>query len=199
MGLVGADATPRNQPLRAELRRMADRDQAVRVRAIKNPSDAYVAYEEGYADGVNTCRMKQIIARYGWPGKSLVGADGAANAWLLVQHADRDRPFQASCLTLMQKAAARGEADPGGVALLTDRVRLHGGKKQVYGTQFQSVREGEVTFKPIEDVADVDKRRKAVGLPTLAEYRRQIVAVYGRNYGAGAKKAPPAPAAGGAR
>ena len=32
----------------------------------------------------NTARMKTIVAERGWPGRSLVGEDGAQAAWLLV-------------------------------------------------------------------------------------------------------------------
>lgn len=186
--VAGPKATLLNKPLRAELQQMADRDQAVRARTIKDPADTGAAYDMGYIDALNTSRMKQIVARYGWPGKSLVGKDGAANAWLLVQHADQDRPFQSSGLVLMQAAAERGEIDPSDMALLTDRVLLHQGKKQIYGTQFLSVRDGQVTFKPIEDEANVDKRRQGVGLPPLDEYRKQIIGAYGQNYGKGVSK-----------
>lgn len=139
---AGPKALPTNQPLRTELQHMADQDQDARFRVIKNPADTSAAYDMGHADGATTARMKQIIARYGWPGKNLVGKDGAENAWLLVQHADRDCPFQASCLLLMQKAAASGEASPDDVALLTDRVLIRQGKKQFYGTQFLSIKDG---------------------------------------------------------
>jgi hypothetical protein len=43
-------------------------------------------------------RMRDLIARNGGPGKSLVGRDGAHAAWLLVLHADADRRFQRCCL-----------------------------------------------------------------------------------------------------
>jgi hypothetical protein len=61
-------------------------------------------------DHSNTERMKDIIQRAGWPGKSLVGEDGAEVAWLLVQHADHDIQFQKSMLPLIEEAAKKGEA-----------------------------------------------------------------------------------------
>ena len=68
-------ALPQNQPLRAELKRMADQDQAARLRAIKNPADTGAAYDMGYADGANSARMKQIIAQYGWAGEEPSGVE----------------------------------------------------------------------------------------------------------------------------
>ncbi|MEX2117516.1 MAG: DUF6624 domain-containing protein [Bacteroidota bacterium] len=61
-------------------------------------------------DQRNTERMKDIIQQAGWPGKSLVGEDGAEVAWLLVQHADHDIQFQKNMLPLIEEAAKKGEA-----------------------------------------------------------------------------------------
>src|SRR5205085_1172028 len=75
----------------------------------------------------------------GWPGKSLVGVDGANAAWLLVQHADQGRAFQKRCLPLLEAAVKKGEATGVQLAYLSDRVRVGAGEKQVYGTQFRTV------------------------------------------------------------
>jgi hypothetical protein len=128
-------------------------------------------------DARNRARMKEIVDRYGWPGKSLVGADGSNAAWLLVQHADPDHPFQKRCLGLLAEAVKKGDASPQHLAYLTDRVRVAEKAKQVYGTQFHEV-DGKQQPFPIEDEANVDKRRKEVGLQTLAEYRKSIEATY---------------------
>ena len=42
-------------------------------------------------DKSDTAWMKDVVAKHGWPGKSLVGREGAASAWLLVQQADSFR------------------------------------------------------------------------------------------------------------
>jgi hypothetical protein len=34
----------------------------------------------------HTARLRAIVSQYGWPGRSLVGEDGADAAWLLLQH-----------------------------------------------------------------------------------------------------------------
>jgi hypothetical protein len=124
-------------------------------------------------DRENTERMKEILKRHGWPGKSLVGEDGALAAWLLVQHADHDRPFQKRCLGLLKEAVKRGEATGRQLAYLTDRICVAGKRPQVYGTQLVAVA-GKFEPAPIEDKANVDRRRKAVGLPPLAEYLRGV-------------------------
>jgi hypothetical protein len=128
-------------------------------------------------DAGNRARMKEIVDRYGWPGKSLVGGDGSDAAWLLVQHADPDHPFQKRCVGLLAEAVKKGDASPRHLAYLTDRVRVAENAKQVYGTQFHEV-EGKLQPFPIDDEPNVDKRRKKVGMPTLAEYRKTMEATY---------------------
>jgi hypothetical protein len=103
--------------------------------------------------------------------------DGADAAWLLVQHADADAKFQRECLDLMARMPA-DQVSRTRLAYLTDRVLLAEGKKQVYGTQFQSVN-GKWVPRELEDQAHVDERRSKVGLNTLAEYVRQLEAAYG--------------------
>jgi hypothetical protein len=182
-------AAKREENLRKELLRMMKEDQEARKQIIeevkqrsrkdgetgkKTNTPAMQKLEA--LDDKNTKRMKEIVDKHGWPGKSLVGEDGAQAAWLLVQHADRDREFQKRCLALM-KAAPKGEVSPSNLAYLTDRVLVGENKKQLYGTQFRQQGDKMVP-QPIEDEANVDQRRKEMGLPPLAEYKKLMEAVY---------------------
>ena len=130
------------------------------------------------ADTENTKRLTEIVDKHGWPTISLVGKDGANAAWLLVQHADKDPKFQRKCLDLMT-SASKADVSQIEVAYLTDRVLLAEGKKQRYGTQFMSAN-GKWEPRPLEDPANVDQRRKEVGLPPLAEYVKQLESLYGK-------------------
>jgi hypothetical protein len=58
------------------------------------------------------------------------------------------------------------------LASLTDRVLLAEGKKQLYGMMFDT-KDGTLVPKPIEDEANVDKRRAELGMQPLAEYLRR--------------------------
>ncbi len=127
-------------------------------------------------DEENTRRLGQIVERQGWPTFSLVGKDGAKAAWILVQHADHDPKFQRKCLELMKKEP-HDQIFRDDLAYLTDRVLLAEGKKQVYGTQFDLV-DGKCRPRPLEDPANVDRRRKDVGLSPLAEYLRDAERAY---------------------
>jgi uncharacterized protein DUF6624 len=171
----------RDEALRQELLKMVKKDQDARMAIIKTPTpDEGALRKITDIDRKTTARMKEIIDKHGWPGKSLVGDDGAHSAWLLVQHADKDREFQKRCLALLERAVKAREASAADLAYLTDRVRVGENKKQVYGTQFRLV-DGKWQPFPIEDEENVDERRKEVGLSTLAEYRKTIEAVHKPN------------------
>jgi hypothetical protein len=167
--------------LREELLRMAATDQDARQRLDRHPDrDGGMAEQElGAAehlravDAANTARMKTIIAARGWPGRSLVGKDGAQAAWLLVQHADHDPAFQRACLEQLGQAVQAGEADARHHAYLTDRVLLAEGDQQLYGTQFL-LASGRWQPRPLADPDHVDDRRRRVGLEPLADYRRRF-------------------------
>ncbi len=124
-------------------------------------------------DVANTDRLREIINEHGWPGRSLVGDDGANNAWCLAQHASRQLDLQRWALELLRSAVAAGEATPKQLAYLTDRVRMNEGRKQPYGTQIVgSQSEGPVPW-PVEDPDNLDGRRAEVGLEPFADYARR--------------------------
>jgi hypothetical protein len=128
-------------------------------------------------DSSLTNRLRRIVAERGWPGRSLVGADAAAAAFLIVQHSPSDA-FQRDMLPVLEAAAGAGEASAADVAMLTDRVRTHEGKRQVYGTQFRIVDGGLEPF-PIENPAELDARRRRVGLLPMAEYVKFLRSTWG--------------------
>ena len=168
----------RNEELCKELLSMVKEDQNAREDVFRErPNKAAALRKMEEIDRKNTTRMKEIIAKHGWPGRSLVGEEGGEAAWLLVQHADKDRAFQKRCLQLLERAVPAKEATKGELAYLTDRVRVGENKKQVYGTQFREV-DGRFEPYPIEDEANVDKRRKEMGLGSLAQYRKKVEELY---------------------
>jgi hypothetical protein len=150
--------------LRAELLRRCEVDMAARRACTGAPAELARLME---MDSANTAWLATIIDTIGWPGRSLVGDDGAHAAWLLVQHADLNRPFQERCLALLRRAVKANEAAPADLAHLTDRVLLATGRPQLYGTQ-TIVRDGRYQPAPISDAKRVDARRAAMGLPPLA-------------------------------
>jgi predicted nucleic acid-binding Zn ribbon protein len=77
-------------------------------------------------------------------------------------------------LELVRVSAATGDVDPIHVAMLEDRIRTFSGLPQRYGTQFDWDEYGVMNPRPIEDAEPVDERRRAIGLPPLAEKLAEI-------------------------
>ncbi len=182
-----AQSVPAQPALRDEILRRKEVDQKARlamIEAMNKPGaagkppmfDRKLLDELTAVDEDNTKWMKEVIEKHGWPGKTLVGDDGASAAWLMVQHADRDRAFQKKCLALME-AMPVGEVRGENIAYLQDRVLVGEGKKQKYGTQTTEV-DGAFRPSPIEDEEHVDERRKTLGMLPLAEYLKQVEAMY---------------------
>jgi methylase of polypeptide subunit release factors len=172
-----------DQDLRKELLSRRDEEQRLRLKAIDDAKKGTVAADLEKrledVDRANREWLKGIVEKKGWPGQTLVGFDGADAAWLLVQHADPDPAFQKTALRLLEEAVKRKDARPTHLAYLTDRVLTGEGKKQLYGTQF-TMKDGRLEPRPIQDEVNVDKRRAEVGLPPLAEYRKQMEKAYGK-------------------
>ncbi|WP_181958035.1 DUF6624 domain-containing protein [Nonomuraea mesophila] len=90
----------------------------------------------------NADRLSEIMDQYGWPTVTLVGEEGARRAWLIAQHADRQLNVQRRALRLMAEVVATGEADPGMLAMLRDRVLVNEGHEQICGSQIADVKDG---------------------------------------------------------
>jgi len=122
----------------------------------------------------NTARLKEIIAEYGWPGRSLVDEDGAIAAWFITQHAISDPPFQRRALELLREAHNKGEVSATALAFLEDRICVFEGRPQNYGTQFEPDEHGMPQPCPIADPEHVNERRKALGMNTIEERTREL-------------------------
>lgn len=167
-----------NQPLRQALLARVEKDQAVRQKAIDEGNTPASWQQTVVVDQDNTTWLKTIVAKKGWPTRTSVGEDGSKAAFLIAQHATLDPAFQEHVLALMQAALAQKEADPSDVAMLQDRVLLHQGKPQLYGTQFKTEPDGTMALDRTQDINGLDARRATMGLPPIAEYKAFLSEVY---------------------
>lgn len=120
-------------------------------------------------DHANTDWLKRMVVSQGWPMRSQVGDSAAKTAWLLVQHADADPAFQIRALRLIEPLVTTGEASSRNYAYLYDRVMLKVVGKQRYGTQLDC-QKGRLNPMTLEDEAEVDARRRQVGMGPLSAY-----------------------------
>lgn len=113
-------------------------------------------------DAAHNQRIRQLIAKHGYPTKKMIGAKALKAFWLLVQHQDFDLELQRACLE-------RCDFAPTEKAYLIDRVLVAEGKKQRFGTQFTR-KNGKSVPHPIQDRKSLGKRRKEHGLPPFTQY-----------------------------
>jgi hypothetical protein len=153
----------RRHALDQEIRRTLGTAEALSPEHLRRMADT---------DADNSGWLRDVLARHGWPGRSVVGDDGAHAAWQLAQHADRHPDLQRECLDALGEAARRGDASLAHLAYLTDRVLSGRGEPQLYGTQFWYGPDGRGALrpKPISDPEHLEERRAAAGLEPFAEY-----------------------------
>jgi hypothetical protein len=177
--LAAQQPPPMDSALRAELVHMGREDQEARdgFGAAMAGNDTAFARRLMQGDSTRTVRLREIVRRHGWPGRSLVGEDGAQSAWLVLQHSSSVE-FQREMVPVLWRAAARGEVRKADVAMLEDRVLVRDGRPQRYGNSF-SLRDGRLVPDPIEELPGLDARRAEVGLPAMAEYVRVMGEAYG--------------------
>lgn len=166
-------ATPaaRWDPSRVDtLLRLGREDQAGRISLAQAAAaqDTATLFATLRADSSRTRWLRAAVARNGWPARSSAGDSAQQAAWLILQHSP-DTAWQASMLPDLERLAASGELPRADVAVLTDRILVHRGQPQRYGSQFD-LQDGRLVPEPISDVAGLDGRRASVGLPPMAEY-----------------------------
>jgi len=163
-----------NKTLSNTILKMAEIDQKVRFDGLRAKNKKRVGLKIISIDKRNTQKAKEIIRKYGWPSFDLVGKRASNAFWLIIQHADLDMKFQAECLSLLKRAVKDEQAHPKCEAYLTDRVLVNQAKKQLYGTQFYRDKRGSLVPRPIEDMKNLNKRRKFVGLKPFKEHLKEM-------------------------
>lgn len=150
--------------LREEIMKMHDAHQEAR--------HPYDAQRIAATDERNIARLKEIVARRGWPTLSMVGEEAASAAWLLVHQSARDPQFQLKVVSLMEPLVARKEVNPQVYAYLYDRTH----KPQRYGTQGRCLAPGVWQPREMEDPPRVNERRAKLKLTPvqLKEYALQV-------------------------
>jgi hypothetical protein len=168
-----------NKPVAEELSRILQDDQKYRMRMNEVEAKYGMNSEQmkklwdsaKITDNANIKKVTAILNKYGWLGPEEAGEDGNIALFLVIQHADEE--VQKKYLPMMREAVKNGKAQPSSLALLEDRVALAMGKKQIYGSQLAiDDKTGRTYFSPIEDEANVNKRRAEVGLEPIEEYAK---------------------------
>jgi len=165
--------------LRDELLSMEKVDQDARMKCANGSADEQVkclAPLLKAIDEPHTKRLEEIFDQIGFPNTAKVGREGMQAFMILLQHAPTDA-LRVRSLTPITAAFKNKELPPMDYANFVDRLRLHQGKKQLYGSGFD-FKEGKMVMSPTEDMKNLDKRRAKVGLPPLAELIKMMKEMY---------------------
>jgi hypothetical protein len=173
---------------RAELIAAANRDMQKR-RELAASRRLFSGYHpEMEAIHVENARvLGEALDAIGWPGRAKVEDDGAAAAFMILQHAISVPDLQRRGLELILESIPDGQANLLDAAYLTDRIAMYEGRPQTFGTQFDWDANGQLSPAPIRDEASVDERRAEIGLPPMAD----TIAEMRANVAAEGERAPP--------
>jgi TonB family protein len=116
-------------------------------------------------------RTEQVLNKYGYPGRTMVGTERKSIAFLVIQHASLE--VREKYIDLLTRAANQGELLWSSLALMIDRNLTDRNQPQVYGSQMRQIGKSIQLF-PIVDEPEVDKRRAEIGLPPLASYLKSF-------------------------
>lgn len=155
---------------REKLIAAVQRDYEMRARLVREGAlyDGYSSEMEA-VHLANARVLDDAIATIGWPGRSIVGEDGAAAAFRILQHAISCPDLQRRGLALILEAIPRGDANALDAAYLSDRIAMYEGREQIFGTQFDWDTNGQLSPAPIKNPETVDARRASLGLPTMTD------------------------------
>jgi hypothetical protein len=174
-----------NEKLQLELIKMYVNDQYVRSNLMTDILQKYNLSKDQViidSNGINTDernreRLKEIIAKYGFPTKKMVGKDAMNGVFFMIQHADGENAWQKSQLTNIANAVKMGDLDSQSYAYLYDRIKINSGEKQLYGTQFANVDavNNIVELDKTEDIDNLDKRRMEIGMMPIEMYKKLML------------------------
>lgn len=174
-------AAPRESTIpdtvRQELIRLGEEDQAIRQGLTpERMQDTAFGRQMLRGDSARTARLRAIVDVHGWPDSVRAGSQAAQAAFLILQHSPV-QAFQKEMLPTVEDLAKQGAVPRDEAALLVDRVLVHEGRPQRYGTQFGVVN-GRLVMDSVADPAGLEERRKSMGLPSMDEYVRLLEEFY---------------------
>lgn len=122
-------------------------------------------------DRQNQVVLATLVPTGGWWSADEYGPDAASSAFLIVQHAGED--WWRRYLPALKTEAAAGRLSGEAYAQMADRLALIEKRPQSYGTQ-AVCEEGRFIVYVIDDPEVVDRRRAALRMPPLAEFRTTL-------------------------
>jgi len=128
-------------------------------------------------DSSNISFIKNIIDKYGYPGKTLVGVPTNEAAWYVIQHSRKIDQF----LPLIKKNGKSGQLPFKLYAMMYDRFLVEHKKPQIYGTQITRINMksgiNDWFVWPIRNPGKVNNLRKKAGFDQTVEDNAKALGV----------------------
>lgn len=165
--------------LREELLAMEKIEQEARRKCSTGDADLQMkclAEISKSIDEPNTARLNKIFDEHGFPNVKMVGGDGQNAFMIVLQHTIGDR-LREKAVKPITEAFKRKELAPMDYANFIDRLRLHQGKGQLYGSGFE-FKDGKMVLSKTDDLRNLEKRRRKIGLPPMSEVVKMMKETY---------------------
>ncbi len=160
----------KHEDIARKIVKLRNADTALRTKLVQSGQLGKGYHEEmRELHSKNAKALNDIIDKIGYPTIAKVGKEANEAAWLVIQHSIGQPKFMKKCFQLLTEAVNHNDADKKNLAYLTDRIAVFEGKPQRYGTQFEWDKNGNLSPSLLEDLNNVNERRKSIGLNTLEE------------------------------
>ena len=164
-----------NDKLRSELLTMVKRDQVARDTCSMDDANELIRCL-AKTDEPNVERIREIIYSTGFPTSKEVGIDGVKAFFLILQHSDSVQ-LRLKCKKGIESAFRNKVLSVSEYTSFIDRLLVKQGKPQIYGSNFE-LQDGKVVMSKTKGLKNLDKRRRAIGLPPIAEYVKMLKDAY---------------------
>lgn len=112
-------------------------------------------------DSKNIKVIEEFILKHEWQPIDIIGQKAFTAIFLTIQHAELC--IQKKYYPQIKKLYKTKNISPERFALITDRIRIGEGKKQLYGTQIKTTISGYELFS-VYDIKNIHTRRSKIGL-----------------------------------
>jgi hypothetical protein len=117
-------------------------------------------------------KVTLFLNEYGWQSKKEIGELANMGLFLAIQHSSKEE--MESFREIVENAYQDNKIEKSSYALFIDRLKIRNDLPQIYGTQYYYDETlGSLKFHEIEDLENVNKRRREVGLPKIEKNAKQ--------------------------
>lgn len=157
---------PSQPGLRDQISRLLRDDQAVR------DQKGFDVKKMEAVDRRTAGPLKAIFDTYGVPTYDMVGVEAAKGFIVMVQHQGPE--FRTAVLPKLKANVDAGQADPQNYAMVYDGTRRDNKQNQLYGEALECTPGKGLEEAPMDDEANVNRRRAELGMMRVELYARLV-------------------------